>query len=61
MSSRKTGEAKRWSEGMWKKPWICATCMSIDTTRVAPADSSRSATSLAVIGVRGTTFQSCRA
>ena len=30
-------------------------------TRVAPEDSRRSATSFAVIGVRGTTFRSCRA
>ena len=46
---------------MLKKPWICPACMSMDTTRVAPATSSRSATSLAVMGVRGATFRSCRA
>jgi hypothetical protein len=46
---------------MLKKPWICPACMSMETTRVAPATSSRSAISFAVMGVRGATLRSWRA
>jgi hypothetical protein len=46
---------------MLKKPWICPACRSTASTRVAPAAVSRSATSLAEIGVRGLTLRSCRA
>jgi hypothetical protein len=61
MCSRRTGAAYRWSNGMLKKPWIWPACMSIDTTRVTPAASMRSATSFAVIGDRDATFRSWRA
>jgi hypothetical protein len=56
-----TGAAKRWSTGVLKKPWICAECRSIVSTRSVPALESRSATSLAEIGTRGLSLRSWRA
>src|SRR6267143_858430 len=61
MSSRRMGEAYRWSEGMSKKPWICPACRSMETKRSAPAEVMRSATRRAVIGVLGATLRSWRA
>ena len=49
--SSRTGIAYRWSKGTLKKPWIWPACISIESTRVAPAVATRSAISFAVIGV----------
>ena len=51
-----TGAAKRWSTGISKKPWICPTWRSMVIRRLVPAIVSRSATSLAVMGTRGSIF-----
>ena len=49
-----------WSTGILKKPCTWPACRSIVSTRSAPAASSMSATSLAVIGSRGALFLSWR-
>ena len=56
MSRTITGEAKRLSVGMSKKPWIWAACRSSVMTRSTPAWVIRLATSLAEIGVREPDF-----
>ena len=48
--------AKRLSTGMLKKPWIWPACRSTVRTRTAPAVVIKSATSLALIGTRGSNF-----
>ena len=47
------GLANKLSTGMEKKPWICPACRSMVTRWSAPAVVSRSATSRAMIGLRG--------
>ena len=53
-----SGAPKRLSTGMSKKPWICAACRSIASTRSAPALVMRLATSLAEIGSRALALRS---
>ncbi len=53
--------ANKWSTGMLKNPWICPACKSTVSTRSVPAVSSKSATSLEVMGTRGSHLRSCRA
>ena len=61
MSRTITGEAKRLSVGMSKKPWIWPACRSSVMTRSTPAWVIMLATSLAEIGAREPTLRSCRA
>ena len=56
-----TEEPSILSTGMSKKPWICAACRSMVSTRSAPAAVIRLATSLAEIGSRALLLRSCRA
>ena len=50
-----------WSTGIVKKPWIWPACMSIVSTRSAPASWSMSATRRPEIGSRGFAFRAWRA
>ncbi len=53
--------ACRWSTGTEKNPWTCGACKVIVSIRLAPAVTSRSATSRPPIDTRGMVFLSDRA
>ena len=59
--SASTLMAFRWSTGTEKKPCTCGACNAMVSTRVAPAVTSRSATSRAPMEIRGASFLSERA